>query len=368
MGLCSLLSLQYDSDLYLLGSERLWEWSSQGWRSIITNLKLHSDTPSSSETELGSRDSSRKWTLQQEEKKWGRGIATLAKNNWRISINRFCSRIISWENPAKSSVFLIGFVLVTWFFQLWMIPFSLTLVLMRELLYKLVTGSWRPGLEDLEEHVEVVSNARLDQQWRSLLQAEDDKKSTLEKIQNTVFHIQQFFGSFSSFFERIENVFNVSIPFLSVICLVAMVLFTFVLYILPLRLTFLNTVYVVDNEYFRILIIIWGVNKLTKKLIRPWATSNNEMMDFLSRVPDRVQLVETLISISGTFIKIFLLEIVPRWCWFKLAILFSSHLDSLAEKNSFLLFIIAIISAENNQLSVTAPHFTIYINPEEPEL
>ena len=132
-----------------------------------------------------------------------------------------------------------------------------------------------------------------------------------------------------------------------------MILFTFVLYILPLRLTFLNTIYVVDNEYFRILIIIWGVNKLTKKLIRPWATSNNEVMDFLSRVPDRVQLVETLIFISGTFIKIFLLEIVPRWCWFKLAILFSSHLDSLAEKNSFLLFMIAVISNENNQLSVT---------------
>ena len=115
----------------------------------------------------------------------------------------------------------------------------------------------------------------------TVLQAEDDKKSTLEKIQNTVYHIQQFFGSFSSFFESIENVFNVSIPFLSVICLVAMILFTFVLYILPLR----------------IIIILWGVNKLTKKLVRPWATSNNEIMDFLSRVPDRVQLVGALIFI-----------------------------------------------------------------------
>ena len=42
---------------------------------------------------------------------------------------------------------------------------------------------------------------------------------------------------------------------------------------------------------FRILIIVWGVNKITKKLIRPWATSNNELTDFLSRVPDRVELV-----------------------------------------------------------------------------
>ena len=42
---------------------------------------------------------------------------------------------------------------------------------------------------------------------------------------------------------------------------------------------------------FRTIIIVWGVNKLTKKIIRPWSSSNNEVMDFLSRVPDRVQLV-----------------------------------------------------------------------------
>ena len=37
---------------------------------------------------------------------------------------------------------------------------------------------------------------------------------------------------------------------------------------------------------FRILVIMWGTNKLTKKLFRPWASSNNEIADFLSRVPD----------------------------------------------------------------------------------
>ena len=49
------------------------------------------------------------------------------------------------------------------------------------------------------------------------------------------------------------------------------------------------------NIVLRILIIIWGVNKITKKLIRPWATSNNELTDFLSRVPDRVELVRNRI-------------------------------------------------------------------------
>lgn len=53
-----------------------------------------------------------------------------------------------------------------------------------------------------------------------------------------------------------------------------MVLITVLLYFLSLRT----------------IIIVWGVNKLTKKIIRPWSTSNNEVLDFLSRVPDRVKL------------------------------------------------------------------------------
>ena len=49
------------------------------------------------------------------------------------------------------------------------------------------------------------------------------------------------------------------------------------------------------NIVLRILIIIWGVNKITKKLVRPWATSNNELTDFLSWVPDRVELAKNRI-------------------------------------------------------------------------
>ena len=30
----------------------------------------------------------------------------------------------------------------------------------------------------------------------------------------------------------------------------------------------------------------WGINKFTKKLRNPNAIANNEVMDFLSRVPD----------------------------------------------------------------------------------
>ncbi len=34
----------------------------------------------------------------------------------------------------------------------------------------------------------------------------------------------------------------------------------------------------------------WGTNKFTKKLLRPWAQNNNELIDYISRVPDNEEL------------------------------------------------------------------------------
>ncbi|OWK08968.1 hypothetical protein Celaphus_00015167 [Cervus elaphus hippelaphus] len=37
---------------------------------------------------------------------------------------------------------------------------------------------------------------------------------------------------------------------------------------------------------------VWGINKFTKKLRNPYAIDNNELLDFLSRVPSDVQKVQ----------------------------------------------------------------------------
>ena len=37
---------------------------------------------------------------------------------------------------------------------------------------------------------------------------------------------------------------------------------------------------------------VWGINKFTKKLIRPNYVPNNELLDFLSRVPDDEEMAD----------------------------------------------------------------------------
>ena len=42
----------------------------------------------------------------------------------------------------------------------------------------------------------------------------------------------------------------------------------------------------------------WGTNKFTKKLLRPNAVNNNELADFISRVPDNEELVSQLVIVE----------------------------------------------------------------------
>jgi len=51
---------------------------------------------------------------------------------------------------------------------------------------------------------------------------------------------------------------------------------TVVLYLVPLKF----------------LLLAWGINKFTKKIRKPNAVDNNELADFLSRIPSDVEIKE----------------------------------------------------------------------------
>lgn len=59
-----------------------------------------------------------------------------------------------------------------------------------------------------------------------------------------------------------------------------MVTITVVLYFIPVRY----------------LVMMWGINKFSRKLLRPDTVPNNELLDFLSRVPDDEDLVSGFIE------------------------------------------------------------------------
>ncbi|CAM1293715.1 MCTP1 (predicted) [Pycnogonum litorale] len=103
--------------------------------------------------------------------------------------------------------------------------------------------------------------------------AKEEKKSLKDKlmaVQEVTAMVQNILGDIASMGESVKNTFNFTVPFLSWLLIIVLTIGVFVLYHVPLRY----------------IIMAWGINKFTKKLRAPNAIPNNELIDFLSRVPD----------------------------------------------------------------------------------
>jgi hypothetical protein len=169
-----------------------------------------------------------------------------------------------------------------------------------------VTGGWNK-LEDEEEEEDE------DEEVLEVKKQEEEKKSLKEKMQQMqeiTLMVQNILGLVAHIIESVANVFNFCVPFLSWLGFTVLCIVTVVLYNVPLRyekniylttLTLLIEAFhiclsidIQKSSLFRYLIMAWGTNKFLKKLVKPNAISNNELADFISRVPDNEELVSTI--------------------------------------------------------------------------
>ena len=111
----------------------------------------------------------------------------------------------------------------------------------------------------------------------------ENHQETLQKCQNGL-------DLLASSFERVGNVFHWRVPFSSKVAIIALLVITLLLYLIPLRA----------------IVLFWGFNKVisiqsprsrntlqfTKRLIKPNYEPNNELFDFLSRLPSKPEAEE----------------------------------------------------------------------------
>ncbi|CAB0038912.1 unnamed protein product [Trichogramma brassicae] len=106
----------------------------------------------------------------------------------------------------------------------------------------------------------------------------EEKKSlreTFQAIQEVTQTVQNSMGYIASLCEKVKNLFNFTVPYLSCLVMLLTVCAAIILFLVPLRY----------------LILLWGINKFTKKIIRPHSVPNNELLDLISRVPDDEELL-----------------------------------------------------------------------------
>uniref|UniRef100_A0A8C3KA15 Multiple C2 and transmembrane domain-containing protein 2 n=1 Tax=Calidris pygmaea TaxID=425635 RepID=A0A8C3KA15_9CHAR len=180
---------------------------------------------------------------------------------------QFLRSCFLWESTVKSVIAFVVFVVTVWSVELYMVPLALLVLFAYN--FSLV----RTGKVNNTQDAQASKVAKLKEKLES------EKKGLIDRIhmvQEIIIAVQSILEEIASFGERIKNTFNWTVPFLSVLACLVLAAATVILYFIPLRY----------------IVLIWGINKFTKKLRNPYAIDNNELLDFLSRVPSDVQKVQ----------------------------------------------------------------------------
>ncbi|XP_055460015.1 multiple C2 and transmembrane domain-containing protein 1 [Psammomys obesus] len=185
----------------------------------------------------------------------------------------YVNSCFDWDSPPRSLAAFVLFLFAVWNFELYMMPLLL-LSLLTWNYFLIISG------KENRQHDTVVEDMLEDEEEEDDKDDKDgEKKGFMNKIyaiQEVCVSVQNILDEVASFGERIKNTFNWTVPFLSWLAIVALCVFTVILYFIPLRY----------------IVLVWGINKFTKKLRSPYAIDNNELLDFLSRVPSDVQVVQ----------------------------------------------------------------------------
>ncbi|KAL1271829.1 hypothetical protein QQF64_030845 [Cirrhinus molitorella] len=182
-------------------------------------------------------------------------------------VNQFIKSCFQWESVQRSIIAFLVFVLTVWYWDFYLLPMSLVLLIVWNYL-QIASERVTRDLDTMELYEEEDEDEK-----------ESERKGLMEKIhmvQEIVITVQNLLEEIACFGERIKNTFNWSVPFLSNLAFLVLIMATVITYFIPVRY----------------IILLWGIHKFTKKLRNPYAIENNEVMDFLSRVPSDVQMTQ----------------------------------------------------------------------------
>ncbi|CAL7935855.1 unnamed protein product [Xylocopa violacea] len=212
-----------------------------------------------------------------------------------IDIGKYVQSCWEWENKMRSIIALVMFIFGCYYFEPYMFPGAALLILLK---YYLHYGEGSGLNQWISGQVAVLTGTPLSHHTSTHFHDEidegpgtpgddddddDDKdkeekkslKERLQAIQEVTQTVQNSIGYIASLCERVKNLFNFTVPYLSYLAMILAILGAVVLYFIPLRY----------------LILVWGVNKFSRKIVRPHSVPNNELLDLISRVPDDEELL-----------------------------------------------------------------------------
>ncbi|XP_017033540.1 multiple C2 and transmembrane domain-containing protein isoform X2 [Drosophila kikkawai] len=180
---------------------------------------------------------------------------------------RYVQSCFEWESPVRSSIAFVLWIVACVYGDLETVPLVLLLIILKNWLIRLITGTTDPAAHYDYEYDEDDDDDKEKEEKKSI-------KERLQAIQEVSQTVQNTIGYLASLGESTINTFNFSVPELTWLAVVLLLGAILVLHFVPLRW----------------LLLFWGLMKFSRRLLRPNTIPNNELLDFLSRVPDNEEI------------------------------------------------------------------------------
>ncbi|XP_055701211.1 multiple C2 and transmembrane domain-containing protein isoform X1 [Phlebotomus papatasi] len=187
-----------------------------------------------------------------------------------LDCGRWIQSCFEWEYPMRSFFALVFWICGCIWFDVSTIPALMLLLLLKNWFVKWITG---PSSHTVTDEYDMASDDEDDDDKEK----EEKKtiKERLQAIQEVSQTVQNTIGYLASLGESVKNTFNFSVPELSWLAAILLFLGVLVLHFVPMR----------------IILLLWGIVKFSRRLVRPHSVPNNEVLDLLSRVPDDDELI-----------------------------------------------------------------------------
>ncbi|XP_041448901.1 multiple C2 and transmembrane domain-containing protein isoform X1 [Drosophila obscura] len=181
---------------------------------------------------------------------------------------RYVQSCFEWESPVRSSIAFVFWIVGCVYGDLETVPLVLLLIILKKWLIRMITGTTDPSAGHYDyEYDEDDEDDKEKEEKKSI-------KERLQAIQEVSQTVQNTIGYLASLAESTINTFNFSVPELTWLAVVLLLGAILVLHFVPLRW----------------LLLFWGLMKFSRRLLRPNTIPNNELLDFLSRVPDNEEI------------------------------------------------------------------------------
>ena len=176
-----------------------------------------------------------------------------------VEFVQFIKSCLEWENPVRcgisisiqkthfflrSVISFVVFMTITWYFEPYMVPVGLLLIFLKQ--YMVTSYIEKPAKEKENPSLEEDEDEHAGEEEQENKEEKMSLKERLQAVQDVTAMVQNALGEVAGLAESVKNTFNFSVPFLSWLGIIVLLVVSIFLYFIPCRLNWKIFLFLAD--------------------------------------------------------------------------------------------------------------------------